>query len=620
MVRSLAAARAVLLLSAFAAPLLVSAADVNYAVVAFPTADQGVSVSIDGQLHPLSPSPKSPYIFEGSGPPPSSSSYQYVLTSGSNQIPEATTRQLGQGKTSTGNEFFNRSKTVYDVPDLPQAFNPIYPPLFTGMNMSNEIATIILTVNQSGIDEFLRNPSGNFGSVLVSNMTYISSNQVYSFSGAGMKTSGQSTKEFAKQSWAIDLNKFAPPTQQQKQLLFGRTTVKLRAHETDPTFAREKLLLDCLAAAGAGTLSGSWVRVYLNGRYFGLFLMTDEASTHFIDAAIHGGNFSYAYTGPTFKGNALSETQEANLLYLGDDPSLYSVDIYKNEDNGVLVLNKTDELRPLIELTKRISQNQSVVDPTHTLLHMAFNFLSGSWDGFWYQASNYYINQDLQSNQWTLITYDFDETFGNGAPPGFDTLAYQNFSKPGSANFSSTRPLQMQMINQHADIFETILKTIVKRFFKPSIIQPRLQAWAEMLREDIVQDRASAVVASVGTARTWTVQDFEGNMFNTTSSNGMGILAWVTSRSAAVCQQLNINDTDTGLPVLGPYTGGAYGDGARISQAQSSAGANNGKSTPAAAEPTPSQGSSSGARDVSPTLFLFIAMAAAATINTLLIV
>jgi hypothetical protein len=65
-------------------------------------------------------------------------------------------------------------------------------------------------------------------------MTYISNKELFTFSNAGLKNSGASSKEFGKQSFKIKLNEFV--TQGDKELLYGRTTVKLRAHETDPTF------------------------------------------------------------------------------------------------------------------------------------------------------------------------------------------------------------------------------------------------------------------------------------------------------------------------------------------------------------------------------------------------
>ncbi|KAI8377398.1 coth protein-domain-containing protein [Radiomyces spectabilis] len=537
------------------------AADVQYAVVAFPQGQQTVAVSVGGKNYPLQKSQVSANLFQGSAP--AGETYQYVLTDGQNNQAETAQRKLIQGATSTGNEFFNRSQTLYNVPDLPQAYHPIYPPLFTGMNKSNEIATLILQVNASAFDAILKAPKEKHEDAEVTQMTYISHSEVYSYTGAGISNSGQSTKDFAKQSFAIKLGKFKNSTE--KDLLFGRTTVKLRAEETDQTLAREKLTLDCLLAAGGASLSGSWTRVFVNNEPLGLFLLMDDASTHFIDNALHGGNWSYPYTGVTYKGNALSPEEEGNLVYLGDSPAAYPEDLYKLEDKGEdKTVSKNDSTGPLIDFIRQLSyidpklakdaQNQgnisNLIDPTHTLIHMSINFLVASWDGFWYQASNYYLNQDLQSKKWALITYDFDETFGNGAEEGMNTVSYQNYTRPGAK-----RPLVDVFLQSpyYKAEFEKITQTIVKRFFNPRVMNPRLEAWSKMLKEDIEWTRALPG-RSPGTKTTWTVENFLTNM-NTTDGGTIGLADWVKSRTASITQQLNFNDADD-LPALGPYTGG----------------------------------------------------------------
>lgn len=103
----------------------VTADDVEYSVVAFPTDKQSVSVSVGGKSVPLKRSPLHPNIFSGSAP--YGDTYRYIITDGTTDMPEETERRLLEGAKSTGNEFFGRSQTLYDIPALPQAFNPIYP-------------------------------------------------------------------------------------------------------------------------------------------------------------------------------------------------------------------------------------------------------------------------------------------------------------------------------------------------------------------------------------------------------------------------------------------------------------------------------------------------------------
>ncbi|KAG2224555.1 hypothetical protein INT45_004400 [Circinella minor] len=537
--------------------------DIQYAVVAFPQGQQSVGVSVGGQVHPLERSQDTPNLFTGKAP--SGDSYQYVMIDGQQNNAEPTQRKLKQGATATGNEFFGRSQTIYNVPDLPQAFNPVYPVLFTGMNRSNEIATVILRVaNTTGLDTLLKNPKADIKDIQIDQFTYIASNEIHSYSGVGFSTSGQSTKDFAKQSYKLELNKFLNKTE--KDLIYGRTVVKLRAEETDMTMAREKLIMDCIGAAGGATLSGSWVRLFINDQPFGLYVMIDDASTHFIDNVLHAGDWKHQFTGPTYKGNAMSPQQEGNLAYLGDDATLYSADLYKLEDKGEdNTLSKNNSMGPLIGFMRDLQainpqtatddDFKKLVDPQHTLIHMAFSFLTASWDGFWYQASNYYLNQDLQSKQWTLITYDFDETLGNNLPDqNLITVSYDQY---GQVNAS--RPLVEKLLGspKWKGEFENILKTIVKRFFKPSVIGPRLDAWTQMLKEDMDWDR-SLQPHSPGQSSNWTAADFTMGM-NSTNKGQVGILEFVTKRSQSVCQQLQIQDNDD-LPALPAYTQGRYMD------------------------------------------------------------
>lgn len=103
------------------------------------------------------------------------------------------------------------------------------------MNKSNEIATIIMSVNATALEGFNKNPLEKQDDAQVTEFAYISNQEVFKLQNAGLSTSGQSTKEFSKQSWAIDLGKYNK-VKGQNNLLYGRSSIKLRAQETDATF------------------------------------------------------------------------------------------------------------------------------------------------------------------------------------------------------------------------------------------------------------------------------------------------------------------------------------------------------------------------------------------------
>ncbi|KAI7886042.1 hypothetical protein K492DRAFT_123012 [Lichtheimia hyalospora FSU 10163] len=506
---------------------------------------------------------------------PFSQVYQYALTdatSGSVVELESEKRSLSQGASSTGNEFFGRAPTVYSVPELPQAFHPIYPSLFTNMNQSNEVATILLDLEQAELDTILADPHAKHKDAHVHKMTFITNSEIHTFTNAKLDNSGQSTKDFNRQSFEIKLSK--------PQLLFGRRDFKLRAEQTDSSFMQ--LVLDMLAATGAAALSASWVRVFVNGEPLGLFVLTDDASTHMVDNLLHGGDWSYPYSAWLYKGNSIDDKHTANLAYLGDELSKYPNDIYKLKDKGEAKhkLSKENASLPLVEFIRnlnaidpsKITDEESskelskLIDPKHTMYHLALSFLTGSWDGLWYQASNYYLTQDLQNGQWAVITYDFDESLGNGVEQkNLGTVPYDEYGPRGDGSKRVLVDLILDSPYYRAE-FERILTTIVKRYFKSSVVVPRLKVWMQMLAKDIAWDR-SLDPQSPGNKVEWTANDVEsgalgtGNGAKGESDLSVSIAEWVEARSKSLCKQLGITDTDD-LPPLGPYLGGRQMDGA----------------------------------------------------------
>jgi spore coat protein CotH len=117
---------------------------------------------------------------------------------------------------------------------------------------------------------------------------------------------------------------------------------------------REKLLMDMLSAAGAVTFYGHFVRLYMNEKPYGLFLMTDDTFKGFTDNLMNNGS-PRQDVGVTFKGNAINDQVEANLVYKGDDEGSYSQDAYSLEDPGNdPSVSKDSFMNPLIQFMKKL--------------------------------------------------------------------------------------------------------------------------------------------------------------------------------------------------------------------------------------------------------------------------
>jgi hypothetical protein len=100
------------------------ASNVEYSVVAFPQSGESVVVTVNNNDYILKRS-QHDCLFTGSAP--FGATYRYSIVSNGGKKTEKKDRHLSPDATATGNEFFDRSRTVFDVPDIPSAYDPIYP-------------------------------------------------------------------------------------------------------------------------------------------------------------------------------------------------------------------------------------------------------------------------------------------------------------------------------------------------------------------------------------------------------------------------------------------------------------------------------------------------------------
>ncbi|KAI8967067.1 coth protein-domain-containing protein [Mycotypha africana] len=526
----------------------VQANNVTYSVVAFPSQGEQVVVNVNNQTFALAESATCMGLYTGNAP--FASEYHYALVNAhGQQTPEKVKRSLANANTTTtGNEFFDRSRTFWDIPEIPQAYPPIFPSKASEFGNSNQIATVIARADGPALQKILDDPDTDHSYVQMYNMTYINHDHCFSFMSAGLKNSGQSSKKYTKQSWNIKFGKFDKNADDK---LYGRKAIKLRAEAVDPAFIRDKLAMDSLQAAGAIHTEGSFARFFVNGEPYGLYLMTDEEFKGFTDNLMNGGQKD-AHIGPTYKANSLGPDQCADLVYKGPDNSSYAWgDIYSLGDQGrdpTSGVTKKSYAAPLMDFMKRLNETThgnttapgTIVDlmdnTNQTMIQLAMNMLMGAWDGLWYTGTNFYLTEHMDTKKWTLITYDFDDTFGNGMQDEkMLTAPYQSFAPEGAK-----RPLVEAFIKDpyFQPQFEEILKTIVQKSFNPSNLKPRIDAYTQMLEQDIAWDYGLKRKAK-GVKKDFTLESFKKNMYSF-SDDSIGIMEWIGNRTIATAKQLNV--------------------------------------------------------------------------------
>ncbi|KAF9153906.1 hypothetical protein BG015_002332 [Linnemannia schmuckeri] len=506
-------------------------ADVTYNVVGYPdteTGSFGVQTSPNGPTFPL----WSVLVPGASATTP----YKYVKldASGAPILFENFTRSFADPTAiQTAYEVFDREVADTKLPLVPLVYEQ-WEMSKTKIFDDGVIATIHLTGDAGLWEAMLMKPME--AQPMNADFRYINDKLVHSVQNITIGVSGKSSMEFNKQAIKLEFDTKAP----QNQTFFSRPSVKLRSESSDPTMIREKLYIDVLNAIGVPTQQGSWVRVYMNSKAVGLYLMVDDVGGSFLKQTVHHGDGNVV-KGSLWQMNAPTVETQGDLRYLGPTAESYPKECYKMKTLGSNPV--TAPMTQLIQLMKDLNDFdpatmnggeywESRLDVDGFLRNMAMEFLGGSWDAYWWSGSNYFIyfNPTLNAptGKWQWISTDFDGTFGDGDPT--DTLtSYQTY-----ADFSAhDRPMITKLIFKSPDLnkrFEQTLREIVSYAFKPEALFPRIDAYEKMLAKDVAWDDSIDRSGYPGKSNNWKETDFHASLTGPVKDMNLGVKPWIEQR------------------------------------------------------------------------------------------
>jgi len=324
--------------------------------------------------------------------------------------------------------------------------------------------------------------------------------------------------------------------------LFGRSAVKLRAEFLDPTFMREKTYFDMLNAIGVPTSQSKHVRVFINKEPIGLFLMTDDFSNkHFLKSMFNNGK-KFTVDNAIFKfdysGNLSYENSKDNL-----SPYYYKGDI-KDVNNKKMI---NEILVPFMKAVDAYPSTKTLnLDINAFLRSMALEFLAYGTDNYWMVEGNYFIFKDTAKDMWYFIDSDFDMTFGHGSPGKCLKSNLDNYVL--IKNNGSTRPLidNLRSVSSNETYLRNAVKTIIKNLFNINIAGPRIDSFAQLIKEDALWDynlkRMNTYTGETINERIYNESNFEREISSLTDSGyPYPLKKWIKFRSNEVANQMNIS-------------------------------------------------------------------------------
>lgn len=206
---------------------------------------------------------------------------------------------------------------------------------------------------------------------------------------------GESDKKPIK----IDFNEFV-----KGKKLDGLRKLNLNNGFGDASIQRDYISYDLHRAMGVPAPRTAYTRVYLNGEYWGLYVMIEQVDKEFLD-----NNF------PNDKGNLFKNQSWSSLSWKGNTQEAYdsTFNLKTNEEENDwvgfisfmnLLNNSSDE-----EFKAQIGKSFNV--PLY-LKVLAVDVATGNWDSYLEHGRNWYLYEDLESGIFHWIPWDYNFALG----------------------------------------------------------------------------------------------------------------------------------------------------------------------------------------------------------------
>ena len=360
----------------------------------------------------------------------------------------------------------------------------------------------------------------------------------------GFRLRGNTSRFSKKKSFKISFNEYVSGRKYQ-----GVKKINLNGEHNDPTMIREKLFYDIWKKAGMVERRTCFVKMYINGSYYGLYTNLEEMEKEWLTLV-------YPKTG----GNLYKCTYPADLVYLGSDQQTY-----KNLENSTvtggrvyeLQTNKTeDDYTRLVKLITTlhkspdaafVSEIATILNVDHFLKALALDVATGNWDDYSYNKNNYYLYDNPVDSTYDFIAYDPDNTFG------VDWFGIDWATRDCRDWINKTMPLPLAQklmavpafFNRYKQYLDTIANTVIN----PDSVFPRIDAMKQLIQQAAIADTYRTLDYG------YTVADFY-NGFNQTvdSHTPYGIKPFLSARQQAILSQLHPAGTEDLRPAQNTIT------------------------------------------------------------------
>lgn len=235
---------------------------------------------------------------------------------------------------------------------------------------------------------------------------YQSGATVETVQNIGFRLRGNTSLAAAKKPFKVSFNTYTQGVKWK-----GLEKLNLNAHHNDPAHFRAKLCWDLIRDADLPGSRTSFIKLYINNEYRGLYTNVEHIDEEFVKLYINGIG----------RGNLYKCLYPADLKFIS-----YNADAYKLESNGrrnyeQKINDFADDYRDLAELIRVINLSpidnltcdlEEIFNVDRYLRYAALDVLLGNWDGYAFNKNNFYLYKNELTGLFEYLPYDLDNTFG----------------------------------------------------------------------------------------------------------------------------------------------------------------------------------------------------------------
>jgi hypothetical protein len=327
----------------------------------------------------------------------------------------------------------------------------------------------------------------------------------------------------------------------------GRKNIRLRPDPTDTTKLRSKISCDIANRMGVPSIQASFARLYMNGEFWGFYTLMDAIKPSWIKQT-----FS-----PTEEEiTTLYQCKNGGFKFTTD--TVYQC-INANDDYQHMTAFKNFVTE--VNKCKTIDEVDKIFEVDVFLKYLAFEWLIGSFDHFLVNGHNLYFYQRESDKKWTVIYYDYDNTFGTYLTANKWDSKGANQDGSGGVNqwgqntrgnnpitytfadWEMNLPIVKLLVHKNQSRFKKIVREVLVSAFNPDLLNPHIHELKHFLKPYVTEDytpkngKLPGRINNIGSKHTSSLTEFE----NTVESS---LKAWISTKFDVACKNYGFNKND----------------------------------------------------------------------------